>query len=120
MQDISVMACPLVLYHNHREWSADDLAKLREKSHGIRVFYFNPSNKHCDHPHQWEEQEEWQSKPRESLEAGTVIDLNEYQSRGVLQPLVVIQWDCGFQKVYTELEMNCLRVFDLGPTGVLL
>ncbi len=77
---------------------------------------------HCDHLHQREEQEGWQSKlGGKSLEAGTVIDLTEYRSRGdLLQPLVVIQWDCGFQKAYTDLEMNCLRVFDLGPAGVLL
>ena len=47
-----------------------------------------------------------------------MIDLTEFKSRGgEPEPLVVIQWDCGFRKSYTVLEMHCLRGFDLGPAG---
>lgn len=109
---------PVVLYDSPRELRR--VSDLQDKCPGVRIFYFNEGDQHRDHSHQ---RREWNSQPDDDqslprLEAGTVIALLEYSSRGELKPVVVVRWDCGREKAYTELEWSCLRVFDLGPAGV--
>ena len=110
------MEPPDVLYQDVSEWSESD---LRSKCRGIRVFYFNDSCKHRDHQHPPDGG--WASEDKNGggrrLEAGTVIDLTEFDKRGAKEYMLVIQWDCGMCKGYAKEEWICLRVFDLGPTG---
>ena len=64
------------------------------------------------------------------VEAGTVIDIVHYQVKHnsmikalVLQSTdlgVVIKWDCGVEAMYDESDLASIRVFDLGPTCMLL
>lgn len=108
----------------------DPDSQLRDKNLGIRVFYFNEALKNCatcDHVHSEDYSEEWKAKLEggEAAEAGTTVDISDYKVKmttdGQVEKqqhfMVVIQWDCGFVKSYTEAEFNYLRVFDLGPTG---
>ena len=98
--------------------------RLEEGCLGIRVFYFNETNDHCDHFA--DHRKEWLrvSPPNErSVEAGTVVALTDYNisinGSEKKHYLVVIRWDCGLLRAYTEedLKSNVIRVFDLGPTG---
>lgn len=92
--------------------------KLKEKSRGIRVFYWSTSGQHCDHDQYHNESWDTQLKDGKSLEAGTVIALADFEvpEQGK-HHLVAIRWDCGFVKVYSRLELANIRVFDLGPAG---
>ena len=64
------------------------------------------------------------------VEAGTVIDIVHFQVKHNRYDKIVgspedrfgvaIKWDCGFVKVYWESDLAHVRVFDLGPTGMLL
>ena len=61
------------------------------------------------------------------VEAGTVIDIVRYQVKHNTYDKisearfgVVVKWDCGFIAIYNESNLASIRVFDLGPTGMLL
>ena len=71
-----------------------------------------------------------QASDREELkevEAGTVVELVQYEllhkaydgcsDLPEVRFCVVIKWDCGYERVYTQSDLASIRVFDLGPTG---
>lgn len=119
MADISDV--PEVFYENPSKISDEEIKELypelTQKSRGIRVFYFNQTIT-CDHPQhhssRWED-----SLGCNSLEAGTTIALTQYSVNGdgKQRYLLIIRWDCGFEKAYNESELENIRVFDLGPAG---
>ena len=95
-------------------------SKLKEECLGIRVFFFNqaePSN--CDHSQFHNDSWKEKMKSGNCLEAGTTVGLTQYSVTGVgtEKYLLIIQWDCGFEKAYGKAELENIRVFDLGPTG---
>lgn len=96
----------------------DDTFKSR-RIRGIRVFYFCDKDRHCDHAKYHDEK--WLSKlnGEKCLEAGTVIALSDFVCGAEQERhfLVVIQWDCGFKRAYSEEEFQFIRVLDLGPAG---
>lgn len=115
---------PDIFYENAGKLSSKEINQLfptlEEKCRGIRVFYFNQSSPlGTDHPQ--DHNSEWKDKLDEGdcLEAGTTVALSRYSKNGAEKEhyLVIVQWDCGFHKSYTEPELKNIRVFDLGPTG---
>ncbi len=116
---------PVVLYRNKDEARGREIetlySKLKEKSRRIRVFYFNQDRCHCDH--QNHHNQRWKEQLNgSSLEAGTVVEFLDCEiTRSVADQerhyFTVIQWDCGFIKVYSKPELDDIRVFDLGPAG---
>lgn len=119
-QDISA---PVVLYKEKAEVQVEEIpglySRLKEKSPGIRVFYYNPGDHRCDHSKQHNQSWKSQLEDGSSLEAGTVIALTDFKTAGARQqwPFVIIQWDCGLIKAYSKAELEEIRVFDLGPAG---
>ena len=127
---------PEVYYARERECIPDALEEFKslfntsesklDGNLGIRVFYFNVAmakSRTCDHPHSDGYSEEWKCKLEmgEAVEAGTTVDITDYTVRKTTKEqhfMVVVQWDCGAVKSYTEDEFKYLRVFDLGPTGM--
>jgi hypothetical protein len=103
---------------------------VKDKNLGTRVFYFNEEAmencKTLDHPHPSEDGEDKLKTRREDLktgravEAGTIVDITDYTVASTEEQyfIIVVQWDCGCVKCYMEAEFDCLRVFDLGPTGI--
>ena len=120
---------PDVLYQNSGKISSKEIQdlypKLVEKSRGVRVFYFNETNNNVNSDHPQNHNQEWKAKlqdgneGRKCLEAGTTVALTQYSIPGTEESrcLVVVKWDCGFEKAYTRSELSNIRVFDLGPTG---
>ena len=117
-----------LLFRNRGTLQGDQLQEiypsLKEKSRGIRVFYFSTTagQQHCDHGKHHNQSWKTQLEDGRSLEAGTVITLTDFEFPAEYrqqrrQYLVVIQWDCGFVKAYSKQELDDIRVFDLGPTG---
>ena len=112
---------PSPVYRNKQGKKLEELyPKLKEKCPGIRVFYFNATGQHCDHGRQHNESWKTRLQDGKSLEAGTVVALIDFGIPGAVQEQhhgVAIQWDCGFVRVYSRVELADIRVFDLGPAG---
>jgi hypothetical protein len=121
------MDAPVVLYRKKAELQSEDLAKLcdpkkwMKKNRGVRVFFFSPTaspgQAHCDHSKH--HSQSWKAKMDggTSLEAGTVMHLTDFEVPGEKLHWVVIRWDCGFVKAYSKLDLEDIRVFDIGPAG---
>lgn len=119
----------MLLYQTKEDGEVEELfsqpqveEKIKEKSRGIRVFYFSDktdgvqSDHHRHHNAQWQEELEGKS----SVEAGTVIELLKASIPGANHQchyFIVIQWDCGYVNAYPKQDLKDIGVFDLGPAG---
>ena len=96
----------------------------------------------CDHQHNdtWRIDVEKSEHGDGLIEAGTVVNwgieyasgaqkfhgdvdglVGETDADTVVDDLLLVQWDCGYRKVYSKIkEWKKLRVFDMGPTGMLV
>ena len=96
----------------------------------------------CDHVQQHDDA--WRVNVEKSehgdglIEAGTVVNWGleyasgvqkfhgdnldgEHNADRIVDHLLLVQWDCGYRKVYSKIkEWKLLRVFDMGPTGTLV
>ena len=75
--------------------------------------YYNPRLKS---DHSACHNEEWREALCGScLEAGTITQLNTVQNGMVT---VTVRWDCGVEKDYSSDLWQYLRVYSLGPAGM--
>jgi len=75
-----------------------------------------------------EMQQAFDKEEMKKMEAGTVVELLQYElihegydgcnNLPETRYCVVIKWDCGYERVYGQSDLESIRVFDLGPTGL--